>query len=333
MVSSLDRSDKLLRVEGVSKVFKDSRRGPFGQRTPQVALDEVSFVLEEGEVLGLVGESGSGKTTISRIILGLMEPSVGKVIFEGKNVFSMDAGELKRLRSGAQLVFQDPYSAVDPKMNIEEILGEPLIATGVKERAKRREEIERLILMVGLEEGHLAKRPGQLSGGELQRVVLARALSLSPRLLILDEPLSALDIIMKARLIDLLSLIKEERALTYLFISHDLGVVYRLADRVAIIYLGRLVEVAPVNKLFNCPLHPYTKALILAMSPLDPLKTKKEGRPTRKANRLKRPLPRAACKYAAFCPEASNICLLSKPDLIEVSSGHMVSCHMIQTQL
>ena len=234
------------------------------------AVDDVSFSIERGETFGLVGESGSGKTTTGRCILRLIEPTSGEVIFEGRSVLELPRREMRQVRRDMQIVFQDPYSSLDPRMRVSEILEEPLVIHRLGSRAERRRRVEELLPLVGLEREHLQRYPHEFSGGQRQRIGLARAIALSPSLIIADEPVSALDLSVQAQVVNLLMDLQQRLQLTYLFIAHDLRLVEHICDRVAVMYRGRIVEIGDTAKLFTAPQHPYTRALLSAIPVADP---------------------------------------------------------------
>jgi len=256
----------------VSHLAKEFVRGGslLARGTVVKAVDDVSFAIEEGETFGLVGESGSGKTTTGRCMLRLIEPTSGAVRFKGRDVLSLSSTELRRARRDMQIVFQDPYSSLNPRMRARAIVEEPLVIHGLGDRRSRRERVAELFHLVGLDDGHLERRPHEFSGGQRQRIGLARALALSPSFLVLDEPVSALDVSVQAQVVNLLLDLQEQLRLTYLFIAHDLRLVEHICDRVAVMYLGRIVEIAPAAALFAGPRHPYTKALLSAIPAPDP---------------------------------------------------------------
>ena len=262
----------LLEVRHLTKVF--SRRAGLFARVARAhavrAVDDVSFSVEKSETFGLVGESGSGKTTTGRCILRLVEPTSGDVIFDGRSVLELPRRELRRVRQDMQIVFQDPYSSLDPRMRVSEILEEPLVIHRLGSRAERRRRTEELLSLVGLEKGHLLRYPHEFSGGQRQRIGLARALALSPSLIIADEPVSALDLSVQAQVVNLLMDLQQRLQLTYLFIAHDLRLVEHICSRVAVMYRGRIVEMGDTAKLFASPHHPYTKALLSAIPIPDP---------------------------------------------------------------
>jgi ABC-type oligopeptide transport system ATPase subunit len=256
----------------VSHLVKDFVRGSglFRHGTTVRAVDDISFSIEEGETFGLVGESGSGKTTTGRCILRLIEPTSGTIMFRGDDVLSLSRQRMRETRRHMQIVFQDPYSSLNPRMRAGQIVEEPLIIHRLGDRAARRARVEDLFRMVGLDPTHLARRPHEFSGGQRQRIGLARALALNPSFLVLDEPVSALDVSVQAQVINLLMDLQQQLKLTYLFIAHDLRLVEHICNRVAVMYLGKIVEVGPTGALFDAPQHPYTRALLSAIPVADP---------------------------------------------------------------
>jgi ABC-type oligopeptide transport system ATPase subunit len=259
----------LLEVRHLVKTFT-RRRGLFGRGPAVRAVDDVSFSIERGETFGLVGESGSGKTTTGRCILRLVEPTSGEVIFDGRDVLGLSRGDLRRARRDMQIVFQDPYSSLNPRMRAGDIVEEPLVIHRLGARAERQARVRELFSLVGLDPGHLRRYPHEFSGGQRQRIGLARALALNPSLVIADEPVSALDVSVQAQVVNLLMDLQRQLHLTYLFIAHDLRLVEHICDRVAVMYRGRIVEMGGTAKLFAEPRHPYTKALLSAVPVLDP---------------------------------------------------------------
>ena len=254
----------LLEVRHLSKEFS-RRKGLFGKGAVVRAVDDVSFSIEKGETFGLVGESGSGKTTTGRCILRLIEPSGGEVLFDGRDVLKLSRGDLRRARRDMQIVFQDPYSSLNPRMRVSDIVEEPLIIHKLGSKAERRERVRQLFGLVGLNPDHLQRYPHEFSGGQRQRIGLARALALNPSLIIADEPVSALDVSVQAQVVNLLMELQARLKLTYLFIAHDLRLVEHICNRVAVMYLGRIVEMGETAKLFAAPQHPYTRALLSAI--------------------------------------------------------------------
>jgi oligopeptide transport system ATP-binding protein len=259
----------LLEVRHLSKEFS-RKKGLFGAKSVVKAVDDVSFSIEKGETFGLVGESGSGKTTTGRCILRLIEPTAGEVLFDGRDVLALSRGDLRRARRDMQIVFQDPYSSLNPRMRVADIVEEPLIIHKLGSKADRRARVRELFSLVGLNPDHLSRYPHEFSGGQRQRVGLARALALNPSLIIADEPVSALDVSVQAQVVNLLMELQERLKLTYLFIAHDLRLVEHICSRLAVMYLGRIVEMGETAKLFAAPQHPYTRALLSAIPVPDP---------------------------------------------------------------
>ena len=259
----------LLEVRHLSKTFA-RRKGLFGATSIVRAVDDVSFSIERGETFGLVGESGSGKTTTGRCILRLIEPTGGEVLFDGRDVLTLSRGDLRRARRDMQIVFQDPYSSLNPRMRVADIVEEPLVIHKLGSKAERRERVKELVGLVGLNPDHLQRYPHEFSGGQRQRIGLARALALNPSLIIADEPVSALDVSVQAQVVNLLMELQQRLKLTYLFIAHDLRLVEHICSRVAVMYLGRIVEMGDTAKLFASPQHPYTRALLSAIPVPDP---------------------------------------------------------------
>ena len=259
----------LLEVRHLSKEFS-RKKGLFGKGTPLRAVDDVSFAIEKGETFGLVGESGSGKTTTGRCILRLIEPTAGEVLFDGRDVLKLSRGDLRRARRDMQIVFQDPYSSLNPRMRVADIVEEPLIIHKLGSKTERVERVRQLFELVGLNPDHLRRYPHEFSGGQRQRIGLARALALNPSLIIADEPVSALDVSVQAQVVNLLMELQGRLKLTYLFIAHDLRLVEHICKRVAVMYLGRIVEMGDTAKLFAAPQHPYTRALLSAIPVPDP---------------------------------------------------------------
>jgi oligopeptide transport system ATP-binding protein len=321
-------SEPLLRVWNLTKEFP-LQGGWFGRRAGSVhAVDGVDFQIERGETLGLVGESGCGKSTTGRCVLRLIEPSWGDIRFEGRNVRALAAGELRMLRRDIQIIFQDPYASLNPRMTVGAIIGEALT---IHKLAKTKREFEdrvvNLLETVGLQADHMGRYPNEFSGGQRQRIGIARALAVEPKLIICDEPVSALDVSIQAQVINLLEDLQQKFGIAYLFIAHDLSVVEHISRRVAVMYLGRIVETAPARELYTAPLHPYTEALLAAVPIPDP----KVKRPrVRLAGEVPSPInPPSGCHFHTRCPIAQfPLCSREVPPLKQKSDGHWVACHL-----
>ncbi|NOZ68156.1 MAG: ABC transporter ATP-binding protein [Deferribacteres bacterium] len=320
----------LLEVRNLRKYFPVTS-GIFSRVVNSVkAVDNVSFHIKAGETLGLVGESGCGKTTVSRLILRLAEPSGGEVYFEGEDVFKLRGDRLRRFRKNVQVVFQDPYSSLNPRLSIGSIIAEGIGAHGIARGRKKREIVENLLERVGLSAGYYNRYPHEFSGGQRQRIAIARALSLSPRLIICDEPVSALDVSIQAQILNLLAELKKDFNLSYLFISHDLAVVEHVSDRIATMYMGEITEIAGAEEFYSRPLHPYTIALLSANLLPDP---KQKKRPVILRGDVPSPLaPPSGCRFHTRCPVAEDVCRVKWPEPVEVSAGHVVRCHLVDRE-
>jgi oligopeptide/dipeptide ABC transporter ATP-binding protein len=314
-----DERGELVRVRGLFKHF------PVANSDDVVrAVDGVTFEIFRGETLGLVGESGCGKSTVGRCLLRLIEPTRGSVEFDGRDVLATSGAELRRLRREMQIIFQDPYASLNPRMRVRDIVSEPLVIHGIGDKSERRERVAELLRKVGLDPDYRDRYPHEFSGGQRQRIGIARALALNPKLIVADEPVSALDVSVQAQVINLLEDLQREFELTYLFISHGLAVVEHISDRVAVMYLGRIVEVAAAEELYANPLHPYTRALLSAIPVPDP--TRKRDRIVLKGD-VPTPInPPSGCRFHTRCPDAIPDCARIDPDLREVAPNHTVAC-------
>lgn len=318
----------LLSVQNLTKYFP-AREGFFRRDHKLVhAVDGVSLEMSEGEVLGLVGESGSGKTTTGRLILRLIEPTGGSVLYRGENIFQMEKKKLRQIRREIQIIFQDPYSSLNPRMRMGAILEEPLIIHGIRNRQEREARVRELLGKVGLDPDVARRYPHEFSGGQRQRIGVARALMLSPRLVVADEPVSSLDVSVQAQIINLLEDLQHEYHLSLLFIAHDLTMVRHISNRVAVMYLGRIVEMTETKELFRSPRHPYTEALLSSIPRPDPSAKKErillEGDPPSPID-----LP-TGCRFASRCPKRIAICDTVDPELKEVAPGHFAACHLAE---
>ena len=317
----------ILEVRNLKKYFPITS-GVFSRIVNHVkAVDNVSFHIKSGETLGLVGESGCGKTTVSRVILRLTEPTAGTVWFEGQDICCLKGRGLKKLRKDMQIIFQDPYSSLNPRLSVGNIIAEGIGAHNIARGREKKDLVEGLLEKVGLSAGHYNRYPHEFSGGQRQRIAIARALSLNPKLIICDEPVSALDVSIQAQILNLLAKLKKDFALSYLFITHDLSVVEHVSDRIATMYLGEIAEVAGTGEFYANPLHPYTIALLSANPVPDTRQTRK---PIILKGDVPSPIdPPAGCRFHTRCPVAEEVCQREWPEPKEFANGHMVRCHLV----
>jgi len=324
----IEKTETLLKVENLQKYFP-IRKGIVVQRHvgDVKAVDGVSFDIRRGETLGMVGESGCGKSTIGRTILRLLEPTAGKVTFEGKVLNDLSGEEMRKMRSQMQMIFQDPYASLNPRMRVGEIIDEPMLIHAKSSREERDKRVRKLLEVVGLSPYHGARYPHEFSGGQRQRIGIARALSVNPKLIVCDEPVSALDVSIQAQVINLLEDLQKEFNLTYLFIAHDLSVVKHISDRVVVMYLGKMVELSKAKELYKKPLHPYTIALLSAIPVPDP--TIKKDRIILKGDVPSPVNPPSGCHFHTRCPNVHEICKKQEPDFKDIGNGHHVACHFV----
>jgi peptide/nickel transport system ATP-binding protein/oligopeptide transport system ATP-binding protein len=329
MAITVDVEKKDMLVVQNLKTYFPVRSGVFQRVSAWVkAVDDVSFTVKEGETFGLVGESGCGKTTVSRSILRLIPANGGSVFFDGQDVFNLRSNELKALRRNMQIVFQDPYSSLDPRMPVGDIIAESLLIHGMKDRRQRNAIVQEMLAKVGLNPYHAHRYPHEFSGGQRQRIGIARALALNPRFIVCDEPVSALDVSIQSQILNLLKDLQREYGFSYLFVAHDLSVVEHISDRVGVMYLGKLVETATREQLFGEPLHPYTRALMSAIPVPDP--RRKRERIVLKGE-VPSPLnPPSGCRFHPRCPIAKDVCKHEEPKFEEKRPGHFVACHLVE---
>ncbi|MEB9680965.1 peptide ABC transporter substrate-binding protein [Bacillus thuringiensis serovar pingluonsis] len=319
--------ENLIEVRNLKKYFP-IKKGLLGRKTEQLkAVDDLSFTIKKGETFGLVGESGCGKSTTGRSIIRLHDVTSGNVLFDGKDIASLKESELKEYRKRMQIIFQDPYASLNPTMNVFQIISEPMNIHGSYEKGEQKEIILDLLKKVGLKEEHLYRYPYEFSGGQRQRISIARALSVKPDFILCDEPISALDVSVQAQVVNMLQDIQEETGVTYLFIAHDLSMVRHISDRIGVMYLGNIVEIADSEDLYTKPAHPYTQALLSSMPEPDPTKTGKdriilEGEVPSLLNSP------SGCKFRTRCKFATEKCAQEVPKMVEIAKGHEVACHL-----
>lgn len=320
----MSQSQPLIQVENLKKFFHVNNGGTLK------AVNDVSFQIRAGETLGMVGESGCGKSTVGRTVLRLYEPTAGQVKYNGTNIYSLNRSKMKEYRRYMQMIFQDPYASLNPRMTITDVIGEALdIHKLTSSRAERKKRVEELLDMVNLNPDHANRYPHEFSGGQRQRIGIARALAVDPKFIICDEPISALDVSIQAQVVNLLKELQERMGLTYLFIAHDLSMVKHISDRVAVMYLGKMVELAESEALYSEPLHPYTKALMSAIPIPDPAIESSKERIVLEGD-IPSPInPPSGCFFRTRCPFATEQCAKQAPEFREAKPGHYVACHLV----
>nr|WP_304219050.1 oligopeptide/dipeptide ABC transporter ATP-binding protein [Fredinandcohnia onubensis] len=315
----VEKLEALLEIKNVKKYFSI-------QKKPLKAVNDLNLIINKGETVGLVGESGCGKSTAGKTIIRLFEPTAGEVLFEGKNIYQFNPRQMKEFRKDVQIIFQDPYASLNPRMKIEDIIAEPLDIHGLTKGKNRKERVKELLELVGLRPEHANRFPHEFSGGQRQRIGIARALALNPKFIVCDEPISALDVSIQAQIVNLLKSLQEKMDLTYLFIAHDLSMVKYISDRILVMYLGNMVEFTDSESLYDEPLHPYTKALLSAVPIPDPVVKRErivlEGE-------VPSPLsPPSGCVFRTRCQYAMERCSIEVPQWKEVKPSHFTACHL-----
>lgn len=320
----MSKQQPLVEVNQLKKFFN------IGNGQTLKAVNDINFGIQQGETLGVVGESGCGKSTAGRTILRLYEPTAGEVRFDGTDIYKLKGSNLKAIRREMQMIFQDPYASLNPRMTVSDIIGEPLVIHNItSSRAERKKRVEDLLDMVGLNPDHATRYPHEFSGGQRQRIGIARALAVNPKFIICDEPISALDVSIQAQVVNLLQDLQKKMGLTYLFIAHDLSMVKHISDRVAVMYLGKVVELASSDELYSNPQHPYTRALLSAIPIPDPAVESSKERIVLQGD-LPSPInPPSGCHFRTRCPMATEKCASVEPELVETKDGHFAACHYI----
>jgi oligopeptide/dipeptide ABC transporter ATP-binding protein len=327
MSETASQNGALIEVKSLKKYFP-IRSGVLGREVARVhAVDDVTLGVGEGETLGLVGESGCGKSTLGRCIVRLLEPTAGDVVFAGRSIGSLGHRSLRPLRRQMQMIFQDPYASLNPRKRVGTIISDPMRIHGIGDRKERKQAVEELLQKVGLSPEHYNRFPHEFSGGQRQRIGVARALALRPKLIVADEPVSALDVSIQAQMVNLLEELQDEFRLTYIFIAHDLGVVRHVSDRIAVMYLGKLVELSPAEELYSRPIMPYTEALLSAVPVPDPDLSDQRERIVLEGDVPSPIHPPPACRFHPRCRYATDVCRQIEPPLVDYGNGHLAACH------
>jgi oligopeptide transport system ATP-binding protein len=327
-----NQREVILQVENLKKYFP-IRRGVFQRHVGDVkAVDGVSFNVYRGETLGLVGESGCGKTTTGRTIIRLTEPTEGRVLFQDVDLASIEGRDLRQMRRKMQMIFQDPYASLSPRMSVLGIVGEPLEVHRVAKGREKRERVADLLEMVGLDPAFMTRYPHEFSGGQRQRIGIARALALNPDMIICDEPISSLDVSIQAQVVNLMEELQDRMGLTYIFIAHDLSMVRHISDRIVVMYLGKVVELTDRKTLYDNPLHPYTQALLSAVPIPDPVIEEKRQRIILEGDLPSPSNPPKGCNFNTRCPVVTDICFEVEPEFIEIEEEHFCACHLVKPQ-
>ncbi len=328
-MANKEHSDILIEVKNLKKYFLKNKGLIQRKFETTKAVDDVSFFIRKGETLGLVGESGCGKSTTGRTIIRLYEPTAGEILYNGKDIAALNKDQMMPYRKKMQMIFQDPYASLNARMTVSDIVGEPLDIHKIAHGKERQERIYELLDIVGLNKDHAARYPHEFSGGQRQRIGIARSLAVDPEFIICDEPISALDVSIQAQVVNMLEDLQEQRGLTYLFIAHDLSMVKHISDRVGVMYLGSLVELASSNELYTNPVHPYTQALLSSIPIPDPDISEASQRITLEGDVPSPVNPPSGCKFRTRCRYAMDICKEVVPEFKEVSSNHYAACHLL----